>query len=60
MTNINEIFGRIDDNGNVVVLHTEDGVAVTRIETEVVHVYPVDSTLSTNYEHPVWIILYQS
>ena len=57
MTNISELFGRIDSNGNVVVLYAECGESVTRIETEDNHVYPVDSQLSTNYEHPEGITL---
>ena len=57
MTNINELFGRIDDNGNVRILYIEDGDTVTTIETDVRHVYPIDSGLSTNHEHAEGIVL---
>ena len=57
MTNINELFGRIDDNGNAHILYTEDGDKVTTIETDTHHVYPICSGLSTNYEHAEGIAL---
>jgi hypothetical protein len=49
-----EIFGRIDENGNVVVLYAEDGSAVTSIDE---NVYPVDSSLSARYEHAEGLVL---
>ncbi|WP_051298828.1 hypothetical protein [Marinobacterium litorale] len=54
----NEIFGRIDENGNVAVLWAEDGEAVRRFEEdEMPIVYPVDSGLSCYYEHPNGIVI---
>ena len=50
----NSIFGRLDENGNVMVLNAEDGSVVTRIDA---NVYPVDSELSARYEHPEGIVL---
>lgn len=47
-------FGRLDDNGNVVVLHVEDGAAATRLDASV---YPVNSDLSARYEHAAGIVL---
>jgi len=41
-------FGRINSNGNVDVLHVEDGEAARRLDASV---YPVDSELSARYEH---------
>lgn len=49
-----EIFGRIDDNGNVMVLYAEDGWPVTRIDSSV---YPIGSELGARYEHAEGIIL---
>lgn len=49
-----EIFGRIDSNGNVVVLYAEDGEVVTRIDE---NVYPVGSSFGASYEHPEGIVL---
>jgi hypothetical protein len=46
-------FGRIDHDGNVLVLHTS-GEAATRLDT---NVYPVRSELSARYEHPEGIVL---
>ncbi|TVL53722.1 hypothetical protein AYI98_00825 [Shewanella algae] len=54
----NEIFGRIDENGNVIVLWAEDGEAVCRFEEdEMPIVYPVDSGLSCYYEHAEGIVI---
>ena len=49
-----EIFGRLDADGNVRVLHDEDGEPVRRLDADV---YPVGSNLSVRYEHPEGIIL---
>lgn len=48
------IFGRLNDDGNVMVLYTEDGVAVTSLDA---NVYPVGSNLSARYEHVDGIVL---
>ena len=49
-------FGRLDAEGNVVVLHVEDGLPTTRLDASV---YPVGSELSARYEHPEGIVLSQ-
>ena len=48
------IFGRLDDDGNILVLYETDGLAVTRIDA---NVYSVGSELSARYEHPGGIVL---
>lgn len=55
MANLNEVFGRMNDNGNVDILYINDGDRVTRLNVD--GVYPVDSSLSTRYEHASGIIL---
>jgi len=47
-------FGRIDENGDVVVLHVEDGSPATNLDASV---YPIGSRLSARYEHASGIIL---
>jgi hypothetical protein len=54
MDAINQMFGRINADGNVVVLMAEDGAPVTRIDA---NVYPVGSSTSARYEHPEGIVL---
>lgn len=49
-----EFFGRLNDDGNVMVLHVEDGVEATRLDASV---YPVGSDLSARYEHPAGIVI---
>jgi hypothetical protein len=49
----NEIFGRINSEGNVDLLHSETGEAVTRHEG----CWPLNSNLSGAYEHPEGIEL---
>jgi len=49
-----DIFGRINNDGNVDILTVSDGEPVTRIDA---NVYPVDSALSARYEHPAGITL---
>ncbi len=53
MTNTNEMFYRIDENGNAVVFHAS-GEEVTKIDADV---YPIYSLLSARYEHPCGIVL---
>ncbi|PHM23008.1 hypothetical protein [Xenorhabdus ehlersii] len=55
MANINEIFGRINQSGNVDILYMETGENVTRIEIN--GLYPVGSNVSSLYEHPAGIEL---
>lgn len=43
-----KIFGRINGNGNVDLLHWETGEAVTRFEG----CWPLNSELSGAHEHP--------
>jgi hypothetical protein len=47
-------FGRINDAGHVIVLHTEDGTQATQLDASV---YPIDSELSARYEHANGIII---
>ena len=47
MTQINEIFGRINENGNVDLLCTETGETVTRFAG----CWPLSSNMSGEYEH---------
>ena len=54
MTNMNEIFGSLDSDGNVIILYADSGEAVTRIDA---NVYPVGSSISARYEHPEGIVL---
>jgi len=49
-----EYFGRINADGDVDLLHTSTGEAVTRLDADV---YPVGSSLSARYEHPQGIVL---
>jgi len=49
-----EIFGLLDDNNNVTIFYAEDGSPVTMIDA---NIYPVDSELSTRYEHPEGITI---
>jgi len=48
------IFGRFDEDGTIMLLHVEDGHAVTRLDADC---YPVGSNLSTRWEHPEGIII---
>lgn len=52
---INEVFGRINEKGNVDVLYAEDGAQVTRLDVD--GVYPVGSELSTRYDHAEGIVI---
>ena len=50
-----EIFGRVNKNGNIDILHYDDGAPVTRFDA---NIYPVGSDmLSVRYEHPEGIVL---
>ena len=55
MTNLNEVFGRKNNDGNVDILFINDGDRVTRLNVD--GVYPVNSALSTRYEHASGIVL---
>lgn len=48
------IFGRRRNDGNIDVLHTEDGEAVTILDSSV---YPVGSEFGARYHHPQGIVL---
>ena len=50
-------FGRINEEGDVDVLHIEDGAAATRMDCS--GVYPVgsDGSKSVCYEHPEGIVI---
>lgn len=51
---INEMFGRINADGNVDVLVAADGAVVTYMDA---YVFPVNSVFSAHYEHPNGIVL---
>jgi hypothetical protein len=55
MNNTNEMFYRVDENGNAVIFNN-DGSAATQIDA---NVYTIDSdgSKSVRYEHPEGIIL---
>lgn len=53
MTTTNEMFYRVNENGDAVVFH-DSGEVATRIDA---NVYPVDSDLSARYEHASGIVL---
>lgn len=55
MTKLNEVFGRINEQGNVDILYINDGDRVTRLDVD--GCYPVNSSLSTRYEHSNGIVL---
>lgn len=55
MTNLNEVFGKLNNDGNVDILYINDGDKVTRLNVD--GVYPVNSALSTKYEHANGIVL---
>lgn len=52
--NIDNIFGRVREDGNIAVLYAEDGLPVRRLGA---NVYPVGSNLSARYEHTDGIVL---
>jgi len=56
LTETHDVFGRVDDAGNIVLLHCEDGDAVRRLD-DVDGLYPVDSQFGVKYEHPAGIII---
>lgn len=52
-------FGRLDDEGYVMVFHVEDGAVATRLDA---NVYPLGSSVGENHfsarhEHPEGIVL---
>jgi len=51
---IDNIFYRINTDGNAVILYVGDGELVTKLDEDV---YPVGSDLSARYEHPEGIVL---
>lgn len=50
---INEVFGRINNQGNV-DLFDMSGDAATRVDA---NIYPVGSSVSARYEHPEGITI---
>lgn len=51
-----QFFGRLTDDGDVIVLHVEDGSNATRLDASV---YPIGSDLSARHEHAAGIIISQ-
>ncbi|EIV3802018.1 hypothetical protein MAK22_001968 [Klebsiella aerogenes] len=54
MHQLSEVFGRVNSDGNVDLLDIETGEAVTRLDA---NLYPVNSQLSTRYEHAAGIVI---
>ncbi|AKF89466.1 hypothetical protein E4898_02155 [Salmonella enterica subsp. enterica serovar Anatum] len=54
MTTINEVFGRINSEGNVDILFADSGESVTRLDA---NVFPVGSDFGARYDHPEGITL---
>jgi len=49
-----EIFGRVNSDGNVMLLYVEAGESVTMLDTKI---HPVGSEFSCRYEHPEGLVL---
>ena len=49
-----DFFYRLNEQGHAVILHSDDGSSVRKIDA---NVYPIGSSLSARYEHPEGIIL---
>ncbi len=51
-----KFFGRINDSGDVAVLHEADGAAATRLD---VSLYAIgsDGSKSVRYEHPEGVVI---
>ena len=54
-TNLNEVFGRVNQFNTVDILLINDGERATRLDVD--GLYPVGSLLSTRYEHAEGIVL---
>ncbi|MDD8372787.1 hypothetical protein LAW74_24310 [Escherichia coli] len=46
---INEVFGRLNSEGNVDILYADSGESVTRLDADV---FPVGSEFGVRYDHP--------
>ena len=49
VSNIKELFGRTNENGNVDVFYAVDGTEATQVDVD--NLYPVGSSISSRYEH---------
>jgi hypothetical protein len=54
MEDLKNVFGRMNRDGNVMVLGNEDGEAIRKLNA---NKYPVDSGLSCRCEHAQGIVL---
>lgn len=56
---MDEYFYRLDENGNAVILHCEDGAPVTKIDKGMSYrgIFPIGSSLCVQYDHPEGIVL---
>ncbi|WP_259469188.1 hypothetical protein [Salmonella enterica] len=54
MFELNQVFGRINEEGNVDILEIEEGYHVNRLNA---NVFPVDSETGARYDHPEGITL---
>jgi hypothetical protein len=50
-----EFFGRLNNDGDVMVLHTSSGENATRLACS--YIYPIDSDFSARYDHAEGIII---
>lgn len=52
------IFGRLTPDGDVALFNVEYGDAITQLEMPpTASIYPINSDLSTDYEHPEGIVI---
>jgi len=51
MAKLNEIFGRAQQNGNVMLFYKNDGELVTSIDDSEPQIWPEKSNLSAYYDH---------
>ena len=56
LTDTHDVFGRANEDDDIVLLHCEDGDSVRRLD-DVDGLYPVDSHFGVKYAHPAGIII---
>lgn len=54
MFELNQVFGRVNGEGNVDILEIEEGHHVNKLNA---HVFPVGSETGARYDHPEGITL---
>lgn len=55
MMDLQDVFGRINSEGNVDILDINEGCRVNRLDVD--GIYPVNSNFSTRYDHPEGIVI---